>query len=54
VPHLDYLRYGVAVAQRGWVSPGEVINTWPLERLRGFLAKGHLSTAHHRARSRPH
>jgi DNA polymerase (family 10) len=55
VPHVDYIRYGVAVAQRGWVSPGEVINTWPLERLRGFLAKGRrLSTAHHRARSRPY
>ena len=40
VPHLDYIRYGVAVAQRGWVSADEVINTWPLDRLRGFLAKG--------------
>ncbi|UXA05969.1 DNA polymerase/3'-5' exonuclease PolX [Mycobacterium sp. SMC-2] len=40
VPHLDYVRYGVAVAQRGWVSAGEVINTWPLRRLRKFLAKG--------------
>lgn len=40
VPHLDYIRYGVAVAQRGWVSAHEVINTWPLHRLRRFLAKG--------------
>lgn len=40
VPHLDYIRYGVAVAQRGWVSADQVINTWPLDRLRGFLAKG--------------
>ncbi len=40
VPHLDYLRYGIAVAQRGWVSADEVINTWPLRRLRRFLAKG--------------
>ncbi len=40
VRHLDYIRYGVAVAQRGWVSAEAVINTWPLERLRGFLAKG--------------
>lgn len=39
VPHLDYIRYGVAVAQRGWVSADQVINTWPLERLRTFLAK---------------
>ncbi|HLI14678.1 MAG TPA: DNA polymerase/3'-5' exonuclease PolX [Acidimicrobiales bacterium] len=44
--HLDNLRYGVATAQRGWVEPEQVINTWPLERLRAFLAKGRrLSTA---------
>ncbi|HUO38294.1 MAG TPA: PHP domain-containing protein, partial [Mycobacterium sp.] len=56
VRHLDYIRYGVAVAQRGWVSADEVINTWPLDRLRGFLAKGRrlgddLPAAHHRAGS---
>ncbi|HTX94573.1 MAG TPA: DNA polymerase/3'-5' exonuclease PolX [Mycobacterium sp.] len=55
VPHLDYIRYGVAVAQRGWVSAGEVINTWPLDRLRVFLGKGrHLTTPHQRARSQRH
>ncbi len=56
VPHLDYMRYGVAVAQRGWVSADEVINTWPLDRLRGFLAKKRrladdLCTVRHRAAS---
>ena len=40
VPHLDHIRYGVAVAERGWVSADEVINTWPLDRLRTFRAKG--------------
>ena len=40
VPHLDHIRYGVAVAQRGWVSADQVINTWPLDRLGKFLAKG--------------
>ncbi|MFD7845854.1 DNA polymerase/3'-5' exonuclease PolX [Nocardia sp. NPDC059764] len=39
IPHLDHMRYGIATAQRGWVEPGEVINTWPLHRLRRFLAK---------------
>ena len=34
VPHLDYISYGVAVAQRGWVSADEVLNTWPLDRFR--------------------
>jgi len=59
VPHLDYIRYGVAVAQRGWVSADKVINTWPLRRLRGFLAKKRrladdVSAAHRRTGSRPH
>lgn len=43
VRHLDNIRYGVAMAQRGWVSPDHVINTWPLPRLRAFLAKGRRS-----------
>jgi DNA polymerase (family X) len=38
--HLPNVRFGVAMAQRGWVTKGEVINTWPLSRLRKFLAKG--------------
>ena len=37
---LDYLRYGVGTAQRGWLTPGDVINAWPLPRLREFLRKG--------------
>jgi DNA polymerase (family X) len=37
---LDYLRYGVGTAQRGWLTPEDVINTWPLPRLRAFLRKG--------------
>nr|WP_324289407.1 PHP domain-containing protein [Streptomyces sp. H34-S4] len=36
--HLAYMRYGVATAQRGWLTTDEVINTWPLGRLRRFLA----------------
>jgi DNA polymerase (family 10) len=38
--HLDFLRYGVGTAQRGWLAADEVINTWPLARLREFLRKG--------------
>ncbi len=38
--HLDFLKYGVGTAQRGWLTPADVINTWPLDRLRAFLAKG--------------
>jgi DNA polymerase (family 10) len=35
----DYLRLGVGTAQRAWITKSEVINTWPLEQLRHFLAK---------------
>ena len=32
-------RYGVGTAQRGWLTADDVINTWPLDKLRAFLAK---------------
>jgi DNA polymerase (family 10) len=38
--HLANARFGVGTAQRGWVEKTDVINTWPLSRLRRFLAKG--------------
>jgi DNA polymerase (family X) len=41
VADLGNLPYGVGTAQRGWLTPDDVINTWPLDRLRAFLAKGH-------------
>jgi DNA polymerase (family 10) len=37
VTHLPYMRYGVGTAQRGWLTPDNVINTWPLTKLRRFL-----------------
>ncbi|MFJ7902538.1 DNA polymerase/3'-5' exonuclease PolX [Streptomyces sp. NPDC096198] len=40
VPHLAQLRYGVGTAQRGWLTPEDVVNTWPLRRLRQFLGRG--------------
>jgi len=40
IPHLDNMPYGVGTAQRGWLTPDDVINTWPLERLLEFLRKG--------------
>jgi DNA polymerase (family 10) len=33
------MRYGIGTAQRGWLTPDDVVNTWPLPRLREFLAK---------------
>ncbi len=38
--HLSLMRFGVATAQRGWLTKEDVINTWPLAKLRGFLRKG--------------
>ncbi|MET9905570.1 DNA polymerase/3'-5' exonuclease PolX [Streptomyces sp. NPDC006476] len=40
VPHLANMRYGIGTAQRGWLTPADVINTWPEQRLRTFLRKG--------------
>lgn len=37
---LANLQYGVAAAQRGWLSAEDIITTWPLARLTGFLRKG--------------
>ena len=37
--HLAHMRFGVATAQRGWLTKDDVINAWPLGRLRRFLEK---------------
>jgi DNA polymerase (family X) len=34
-----YIQYGVATAQRGWLTPEDVITTWTLDRLTEFLHK---------------
>jgi DNA polymerase (family 10) len=39
VPNLGNLPYGAGAAQRGWLTPDDVINTWPLDKLNGFLRK---------------
>jgi DNA polymerase (family X) len=40
VRDLGYLQYGVATAQRGWLTADDVVNAWPLPRLTQFLRKG--------------
>ena len=40
VSDLGNMPYGIGTAQRGWLTADDVINTWPLDRLRAFLAKG--------------
>jgi DNA polymerase (family 10) len=39
VGHLSHMRFGVATAQRGWLTRDDVVNTWPLAKLRRFLRK---------------
>jgi DNA polymerase (family X) len=35
--HLDHLRYGVGLAQRGWLTKADVINAWPAAKVRAFI-----------------
>jgi DNA polymerase (family 10) len=37
--NLGNMPFGVGTAQRGWLTPDDVINTWPLDRLTAFLRK---------------
>lgn len=38
-PALSNQRFGIATAQRAWLTKDDVINTWSLTRLRAFLRK---------------
>jgi DNA polymerase (family 10) len=35
---LDYMPFGVATAGRGWATKADVLNTWPLAKLKTWLA----------------
>lgn len=39
MPQLDFMRYGVAVARRAWLSPGDVLNTLPDRDLVSWLGQ---------------
>ncbi len=39
IEHLDFMRYGVATARRGWIEAPAVINTWPLSKLQNWLRR---------------
>lgn len=34
---MDMMLFGASVARRAWLTPAQVINTWPTERLLGWL-----------------
>src|SRR5439155_25606345 len=35
--NLAWLRFGVGTARRVWLAAADVLNTWPLEKMRDFL-----------------
>lgn len=39
VRELNYMRWGVQQAQRGWLDPDQCVNTWPLDRFLRFCTK---------------
>ena len=47
-PHLDYMRFRVTTAERGWAKAADITNTRPLAKLRRFLAKHPPARAHAR------
>ena len=41
ITHLDFMRFGIATAQRGWLEKKDVINTRPLKAVREWLERAH-------------
>jgi DNA polymerase (family 10) len=39
INELDYMRFGVYQARRGWITPNDVINTYTLKKLMRVLSK---------------
>ncbi len=37
VSHMDNMKYGVAVARRGWAEPKDIINTWDYDKLKNWM-----------------
>lgn len=37
VPHMDFMKYGVSVAKRGWVTKEDVINALPYKKLKDWM-----------------
>jgi DNA polymerase (family 10) len=35
--HMQHIRFGIGLAQRAWLTKDDVINAWPLTKLRAFL-----------------
>jgi len=37
--HMDYIRYGIDLARRGWLESGDVVNTLDIDRLQSLLRR---------------
>jgi len=37
VAHMNWMKYGVSVARRGWLEKSDVVNTWSLPKLKKWL-----------------
>ena len=35
--HLEYLKFGIAQARRGWAQKKDIINAWPLKKMISML-----------------
>jgi DNA polymerase (family 10) len=35
--HLQYLKFGIAEARRGWAEKKDIINAWPMDKMLKFL-----------------
>jgi DNA polymerase (family 10) len=39
ISDLDYMRFGIGQARRGWLEPDDVLNTKPLKELKKLLRR---------------
>ena len=37
--HFNFLHSGILTARKGWLTPENILNTWPLEKVLGYLGK---------------
>ena len=37
IGHLQFVKYGIAQARRGWAKRSDVINAWPLEKMKKMI-----------------
>lgn len=39
IDHLVFIKFGIGQARRGWATKKDIINTWPLEKIKKFFEK---------------